>query len=78
MSDHGNDARLSLIMQKALNLVFAVGLGGPLAGGFRKDLDGVAIHCLPGSEIRPTADRLRESLFNILVHASGDGHVRSQ
>jgi 16S rRNA (guanine966-N2)-methyltransferase len=26
----------------------------------------------PGAAIRPTADRLRESLFNILVHAYGD------
>jgi 16S rRNA (guanine966-N2)-methyltransferase len=26
----------------------------------------------PGAAIRPTADRLRESLFNILLHAYGD------
>ncbi len=32
-------------------------------------LRGRVVHAPSGSEIRPTSDRLRESLFNILIHA---------
>ncbi len=32
-------------------------------------LKGKKISTLPGNEVRPTADRLRESIFNILGHA---------
>src|SRR3954453_14658858 len=35
-------------------------------------LRGRAIVAPPSQAIRPTADRLRESLFNILAHAYGD------
>jgi 16S rRNA (guanine966-N2)-methyltransferase len=39
-----------------------------VAGKFR----GRNLKSPSGNEIRPTADRLRESVFNILVHAYGD------
>src|ERR1700756_751350 len=35
-------------------------------------LRGRALAAPPSQAIRPTADRLRESLFNILAHAYGD------
>jgi 16S rRNA (guanine966-N2)-methyltransferase len=35
-------------------------------------LKGRALHAPTSNDIRPTSDRLRESIFNILVHAYGD------
>ena len=39
-----------------------------IAGEFRSR----RLKTLPGQSLRPTPDRLREALFNILVHAYGD------
>ena len=36
---------------------------------------GTKLHTPPGNEIRPTADRLREAIFNIIGHSIRDKHV---
>jgi len=36
---------------------------------------GRKLHTIAGLTVRPTTDRVRESIFNILMHETGDAHV---